>query len=167
MQRNFWELSNEFKNACSPERWIMKSASRYEQTSYKPTAKLALIPEPDYLSCLCDWDKKSNTSPVRYYKEYLDDTEGLGDAVPIHWSVAMEKNGIWLSPYSNPAVPSLNTWYSQWSHPISEDTGKPVRWHRLPIFHRFPEFWDELGWNLAPFQQRFYFGQAFGDHFRE
>jgi len=162
-RKTLWELYDQ-RDDSKEERWIMKSRSKFEENTYERIARLALLPEPDYLSCLDS--HKSKTSPVKFYKEYLDDTPDLGDAVAIHWSVAMEKNGFWLSPYVNPAWPSLDTWYSQWSHPISEDTGEPVKWHTLPIHHRFPEFWDELGWSLGPFQRRFYFTQAFDDHFR-
>ena len=148
---------------------------------------LSITPDPEFMSCLSGWSP-SDGSPVNFYKNYLsmtlpdpeDEPDWLSindedhsiDWVPIHWSVRMEshgrEDGYWLSPFHNPDfhLPRGETWYSQWSgDPISEKTGLRVNWHSLPMSHRYPEFWKELGWEPSPFQRRLWFKDAFHSYY--
>lgn len=121
---------------------------------------LAISPEPDHLASLGDWDPDLGTTPMAHYSDELIRAEKnapgtIGDdgCVPVHWSIIMEDNGGWMSPFSEGP---FDTFYDQgFTHPINVRTDQPLDWHSLPIVHRFPEFWEELGFNPAPFAPRF------------
>lgn len=122
--------------------------------------RLALMPEPDWLACLSD--AEPGDDPVESYTRYLVGLKEWPEVkaqgwVPIYWSVAMEGNGTWLAPYLNPEFGFVTeTWYDQgFDRPIDEKTGRPVNWFSLPIEHRFPAFWEAIGFQPAPFQERF------------
>ena len=153
----------------SKEFWVMSRKGGSEDgATFK--RQLAIQPEPEYLSVLFHWSEEMG-SPVEYFLEYLQNSGNLDKDLGIHWSVLMNKNGNWLSPYPNPVVHDpgrpVETWYDQWTDiPISAETGEMVNWHRLPVVHgRFPQFWEELGWSPSPFQRVINFGDAFESHY--
>lgn len=144
-----------FSGALSAETYIVKG----EDGRPWPARKFAISPEPDRLACLGDWDPDSGLSPLEFYARYLQRRDpqwiARGGSVPIFWSVVMEGNGSWLSPFPHPDFPDAGTWSEQgWSTPVCAETGRPIDWFRLPIVHRFPEFWNQLGFDPAPFQRR-------------
>lgn len=126
--------------------------------------RLAIMPEPNLLACLCDWQPEDGC-PVAYYADQLRrmrDWSTIKEQgwVPICWSVCFEGNGSWLSPFPNPDMKhcygSDHTWFDQdFTCPIDADTREPIDWYSLPIQHRFPAFWRALGFDPSPFQTRF------------
>ena len=122
------------------------------------------MPELDGLAALCEWDA-SEGSPVDFYRKelhYLEKKPGgflnADGTVGVFWSIVIEDGGTWLSPYPNQTG---RTWYDQgFSHPVNVRTGLPAYWYGLPMNHRFPEFWAELGYTPAPFADRMEVFQA-------
>ena len=136
------------------EFWIETRRSEYR-------SRLAISPEPNLLACLCDWEP-ADGSPVAFYRDELvradDDLVGEDNCVSVFWSVEIEATGGgWLSPFnSDTECASLGDFFTQgFGTPVNVRTGEAVRWHSLPIVHRFPEFWEELGYDPAPFTPRF------------
>lgn len=155
--------------AFSDELWIMtRKGGAEEGKTFR--ARLAIQPEPESLSVLCNWSPDMGSS-VEYFREYLLNSGHLHQDLGIHWSVLMSKNGQWLTPYANPIIHDptqiIETWYDQWEDiPVSAANGEIVNWHKLPVVHsRFPEFWKELGWSPSPFQRVINFGDAFTSHY--
>lgn len=123
-------------------RWYIEAL----RSGYGRQTDLHLIPEPNGLAVLCDYDEDEHD--VEIYVDWLERHYGeVPDEVPIHWSVGGDS-----VLEAAPAGEVGRNILTHFTWPEDVETGERCSFYALPIRHRFPTFWERLGYQPAPMQ---------------
>ncbi len=139
------------KKKCGGRWWVENR--RYDTGSRQ--TDLALVPEPNGLAVLSHYDyleEIPGDEQVAIYVDYLRREKMLSDRVQIYWCITGTA-GIFESAPVPWSPESLRDFSDFFHTPYDVETGEECNFFTLPTDHRFPDFWDALGYEPSPLQR--------------